>query len=34
MSSAERGIFREGPMTLKGAEISKDMFLSFKIPFH
>jgi hypothetical protein len=33
MSCAERGIVRESLMTLKGVEISKDMFLPFKVPF-
>jgi len=32
ITCAETGKDRESPMTLKGAEISKDTFLSFKIP--
>ena len=32
MSCAERRRVRKSPVTLKGAEISQDMFLTFKIP--
>jgi hypothetical protein len=33
MACAERGIVREGPMALRGVEILKDAFVTFKIPF-